>query len=43
MTGYGNSLNVKRTATEYEKAGVAGIQLEDQVFPKKCGHMLVER
>jgi carboxyvinyl-carboxyphosphonate phosphorylmutase len=39
-TGYGNSLNVRRTVIEYEKAGVAGIQLEDQVFPKKCGHML---
>lgn len=39
-TGYGNPLNVRRTVVEYEKAGVAGIQLEDQVFPKKCGHML---
>ena len=39
-TGYGNPLNVRRTVIEYEKAGVAGIQLEDQVFPKKCGHML---
>lgn len=39
-TGYGNPLNVRRTVFEYEKAGVAGIQLEDQVFPKKCGHML---
>ncbi|MFB3818090.1 MAG: oxaloacetate decarboxylase [Candidatus Methylomirabilales bacterium] len=39
-TGYGNAVNVIRTVREYEKAGVAGIQLEDQVLPKKCGHML---
>ena len=39
-TGYGNALNVMRTVREYEKAGVAAIQLEDQVLPKKCGHML---
>lgn len=39
-TGYGNPLNVIRTVREYEKAGVCAIQLEDQVFPKKCGHML---
>ena len=39
-TGYGNPLNVMRTVREYEAAGVNGIQLEDQVFPKKCGHML---
>lgn len=37
--GYGNTLNVIRTVTEYELAGVAGIQLEDQVMPKRCGHM----
>jgi len=37
--GYGNALNVIRTVTEYEKAGVAAIQLEDQVMPKRCGHM----
>ncbi len=37
-TGYGNPLNVMRTVREYEHAGVAGIQLEDQVSPKKCGH-----
>jgi len=42
-TGYGNPLNVRRTVIEYEKAGVAGIQLEDQVFPKRCGHMLGRR
>jgi 2-methylisocitrate lyase-like PEP mutase family enzyme len=36
-TGYGNALNVRRTVREYEDAGVAGIHIEDQVFPKKCG------
>ncbi len=36
-TGYGNPRNVQRTVREYEKAGVAAIHLEDQVFPKKCG------
>ena len=39
-TGFGNAVNVMRTVREYEKAGVAVIQLEDQVMPKKCGHML---
>ncbi|MPQ96600.1 carboxyvinyl-carboxyphosphonate phosphorylmutase [Modestobacter sp. I12A-02628] len=38
-TGYGNALNVLRTVQLYEQAGVAGIHLEDQVMPKKCGHM----
>jgi carboxyvinyl-carboxyphosphonate phosphorylmutase len=38
-TGYGNALNVVRTVREYEKAGVAGLHLEDQVAPKKCGHI----
>src|SRR4051812_18157469 len=38
-TGYGNALNVVRTVQLYEQAGVAGLQLEDQVAPKKCGHM----
>jgi 2,3-dimethylmalate lyase len=38
-TGYGNPLNVIRTVGTYEAAGVAGIHLEDQVAPKKCGHM----
>ena len=38
-TGYGNAINVVRTVQLYEQAGVAGIQLEDQVTPKKCGHM----
>ena len=36
-TGYGNPLNVQRTVREYESAGVAGIHIEDQLFPKKCG------
>ncbi len=36
-TGYGNAINVRRTVKEYEQAGVAGIHIEDQVFPKKCG------
>ena len=38
-TGYGNPLNVIRTVGAFEAAGVAGIHLEDQVAPKKCGHM----
>src|SRR5512140_1873945 len=37
-TGYGGLLNVAHTIRGYEKAGAAGIQLEDQEFPKKCGH-----
>lgn len=37
--GYGGTLNVMRTVQEYERAGIAAIQLEDQVFPKRCGHM----
>jgi len=36
--GYGNPINVIRTVKEYERAGVAGIHIEDQVAPKKCGH-----
>jgi carboxyvinyl-carboxyphosphonate phosphorylmutase len=38
-TGYGNAINVLRTVRAYEQAGVAGLHLEDQVMPKKCGHM----
>jgi 2-methylisocitrate lyase-like PEP mutase family enzyme len=38
-TGYGGPLNVVRTVRAYEDAGVAAIQLEDQVFPKRCGHL----
>ncbi len=37
--GYGGNLNVMRTVQEYELVGVAAIQLEDQVTPKRCGHM----
>ncbi len=36
-TGYGNAINVRRTIREYERAGVAGVHVEDQVAPKKCG------
>ncbi len=38
-TGYGNELNMARTVHEYEMHGAAGIHIEDQVFPKKCGHL----
>ena len=38
-TGYGNPLNVIRTVQEYELAGASAIHIEDQVMPKKCGHM----
>jgi carboxyvinyl-carboxyphosphonate phosphorylmutase len=37
-TGFGNALNVRRTVREFEHAGVAGIHIEDQVWPKRCGH-----
>ena len=37
-TGYGNALNVIRTVKAYERAGVAGLHIEDQEMPKKCGH-----
>jgi len=37
-TGYGNALNVYRTVRQLERAGASAIQLEDQTFPKKCGH-----
>lgn len=37
-TGFGNAINVTRTIREFERAGVAAIQMEDQVSPKKCGH-----
>ena len=37
-TGFGNALNMTRTMKVFERAGAAGIQIEDQVFPKKCGH-----
>ena len=38
-TGYGNELNVTRTVREYERRGIAGLHIEDQGFPKKCGHL----
>jgi 2-methylisocitrate lyase-like PEP mutase family enzyme len=38
-TGYGNELNVTRTVREFEARGVAGIHIEDQVSPKRCGHL----
>ncbi|HEY4370894.1 MAG TPA: isocitrate lyase/PEP mutase family protein [Burkholderiales bacterium] len=38
-TGYGNAINVQRTVREFEAAGVAGINIEDQVNPKRCGHV----
>jgi 2,3-dimethylmalate lyase len=38
-TGYGNAINVIRTVQEYEAAGVAAMHIEDQVTPKRCGHM----
>jgi 2-methylisocitrate lyase-like PEP mutase family enzyme len=42
-TGYGGLLNVQHTVRGYEAAGAVAIQLEDQEFPKKCGHMLGRR
>jgi ABC-type uncharacterized transport system permease subunit len=38
-TGYGNALQVRRTVQQYELAGVAGLHVEDQVTPKRCGHL----
>jgi 2-methylisocitrate lyase-like PEP mutase family enzyme len=38
-TGYGNSINVDRTVRAFERIGVAAIHLEDQTFPKRCGHL----
>lgn len=38
-TGFGNALNVQRTVRQFERAGAAAIQLEDQSFPKRCGHL----
>ena len=37
-TGYGNAVNLYRTVTEFKRAGVAAVQIEDQIIPKKCGH-----
>lgn len=39
-TGYGNALNVRQAVLAYEKAGAAAMHIEDQTFPKRCGHML---
>src|SRR3954454_1871643 len=38
-TGFGEALNVERTVQMFERAGVAGLHLEDQVMPKRCGHL----
>jgi 2,3-dimethylmalate lyase len=38
-TGYGNALNVRRTVQAYEAAGVAALHIEDQIAPKRCGHL----
>ncbi|WP_265502959.1 isocitrate lyase/PEP mutase family protein [Paracoccus beibuensis] len=38
-TGFGNAMNVKRTVRLFERAGASGLQLEDQGFPKRCGHL----
>ena len=42
-TGYGNPINVRRTIRDFEKAGVAGVHIEDQVSPKRCGHLAGKR
>ena len=42
-TGYGGPVNVRRTVQAYERAGVAAIQMEDQVWPKRCGHLAGKR
>lgn len=42
-TGYGNPINVRRTIRDHEKAGVAGVHLEDQAWPKRCGHLSGKR
>jgi methylisocitrate lyase len=42
-TGFGSAISVMRTVREFEKAGIAGVQLEDQENPKKCGHLSGKR
>lgn len=42
-TGYGNPINTRRTVRDYERAGVAGVHIEDQVWPKRCGHLAGKR
>lgn len=41
--GYGNAINAMRTVRAFEQAGIAGIHIEDQVWPKRCGHMFGKR
>ena len=38
-TGFGNALNARRTMQSYERAGASALQVEDQIYPKKCGHL----
>ncbi len=42
-TGFGNALNVQRTVRVFERAGANGLQIEDQAFPKRCGHLADKR
>jgi 2-methylisocitrate lyase-like PEP mutase family enzyme len=42
-TGYGNAMNVRRTVRDYQRAGAAALHLEDQVAPKRCGHLAGKR
>jgi 2-methylisocitrate lyase-like PEP mutase family enzyme len=42
-TGYGNPINTRRTIRDYEKSGVAGVHIEDQSWPKRCGHLAGKR
>jgi 2-methylisocitrate lyase-like PEP mutase family enzyme len=42
-TGYGNPINMRRTIRDYERAGVAGVHVEDQSWPKRCGHLAGKR
>tara|TARA_R110002049_G_scaffold108165_10_gene256291 strand:+ start:1123 stop:2010 length:888 start_codon:yes stop_codon:yes gene_type:complete len=42
-TGFGNALNARRTLREFERAGASAVQMEDQTFPKRCGHMAGKR
>ena len=42
-TGYGNPINMRRTIRDFEKAGVAGVHIEDQDWPKRCGHLAGKR
>ena len=42
-TGYGNPINMRRTIRDYEKTGAAGVHIEDQSWPKRCGHLAGKR